>query len=193
MNKTTKNKLQLASSSSRRQKILSSLGIDFDVFKINIDESQKEGERPSEMVVRLAAKKALAHKYGHFVLGADTIVVFEGRIFGKPKNADNAIEMLLSLSEHEHTVMTGVALRTPEGTKSLLSKTIVRFRKIQKEEAFSYWQSGEPVDKAGAYGIQGLGGMFVKSISGSYSGVVGLPVFETVSLLKSAGFNVFDK
>ena len=193
MNKTKKNKLQLASTSSRRQKILSSLGIDFDVFKVNIDESQKEGECPSEMVLRLAAEKTLAHKYGRFVLGADTVIVFEGRIFGKPKNADNAIEMLLSLSEHEHTVMTGVALRTPEGTKSLLSKTIVKFRKIKKEEAFSYWQSGEPADKAGAYGIQGLGGIFVQSISGSYSGVVGLPVFETVSLLKSAGFNVFEK
>ena len=193
MIKIKKNKLQLASTSSRRQKILSSLGIDFDVFKVSIDESQKEGERPSELVVRLATEKTLAHKYGRFVLGADTVIVFDGRIFGKPKNADNAIEMLLSLSENEHTVMTGVALRTPEGIKSLLSKTIVRFRKIRKEEAFSYWQSGEPIDKAGSYGIQGLGGMFVKSISGSYSGVVGLPVFETVSLLKSAGFSVFDK
>ena len=193
MNKTKRNKLQLASSSPRRQKILSSLGIDFDVFKVNINESQKEGECPSEMVIRLAAKKAQAHKFGRFVLGADTIVVFEGKIFGKPINAENAIEMLLLLSGHEHTVMTGVALRTPEGTKSVLSKTIVRFKKIHKEEALSYWQSGEPADKAGSYGIQGLGGMFVKSITGSFSGVVGLPVFETVSLLKSAGFNVFDK
>tara|TARA_B100001057_G_scaffold481529_1_gene555659 strand:- start:6805 stop:7386 length:582 start_codon:yes stop_codon:yes gene_type:complete len=193
VNKTKKNKLYLASSSPRRQKILSSLGIDFDVFKTNIDESRREGECPSEMVIRLASKKAQAYKHGHFVLGADTIVVFEGQIFGKPKNAENAIEMLLSLSEHEHVVMTGVALRTPKGTKSLLSETIVRFRKIHKEEALSYWQSGEPVDKAGSYGIQGLGGMFVKSITGSFSGVVGLPVFETVSLLTSAGFDLLDK
>tara|TARA_Y100000389_G_C17470818_1_gene530572 strand:+ start:8617 stop:9198 length:582 start_codon:yes stop_codon:yes gene_type:complete len=193
VNKNINSKLQLASSSPRRKKILSSLGIDFDVFEIKIDESQLIGECPSDMVLRLAATKAEAHKYGDFVLGADTIVVHESQIFGKPNNAKDAIDMLLSLSGKEHIVMTGVALKAPDGTKSLLSTTKVRFRKINKKDALNYWKSGEPVDKAGSYGIQGIGGMFVKSISGSYSGVVGLPVFETVSLLTSSGFNVLNQ
>ena len=101
--------------------------------------------------------------------------------------------MLTSLSGRSHTVLSGVALRTPSGTETALSVTEVRFREIGRDEALAYWQSGEPADKAGAYAIQGRGGAFVEAISGSYSGVVGLPVYETVGLLKNAGIDVVKK
>ena len=101
--------------------------------------------------------------------------------------------MLLALSGRSHRVLTGVALKTPQGTRAVMSVTDVRFREIDRDEAIRYWQSGEPADKAGSYGIQGLGGMFVESIDGSYSGVMGLPVFETVELLISAGIEVLAK
>jgi len=97
------------------------------------------------------------------------------------------------LSGRSHSVFTGVALKTPNGTRAVLSKTDVRFREIDRDEAIRYWHSGEPADKAGGYGIQGRGGMFVEAINGSYSGVMGLPVFETVELLKSAGIEVLSK
>jgi septum formation protein len=142
------------------------------------------------MVLRLAIAKAEAATHGEFVLAADTIVVIGDRVLGKPRDADDGVEMLLALSARSHAVMTGVALKTPTGTRSVLSITNVQFREIDRDEAYRYWQSGEPCDKAGAYGIQGLGGMFVKAIEGSYSGVMGLPVFETVELFVSAGLDV---
>ena len=124
------------------------------------------------------------------MLAADTVVVVGDRVLGKPRDADDAVDMLLTLSGRSHVVMTGVALKTPSGTRAALSTTDVRFREIDRDEAYRYWQSGEPRDKAGAYGIQGLGGMFVSTIEGSYSGVMGLPVFETLELLQSAGLKV---
>lgn len=147
------------------------------------------------MVLRLAAAKASAANVveGRLVLGADTAVVLRGRVLGKPRDESDAIEMLMSLSGHSHTVLTGVALQTPHGSEAVISATDVRFREIDRDEASAYWQSGEPRDKAGAYAIQGLGGMFVEAISGSYSGVVGLPVFETVKLLQAAGVDVLVK
>jgi septum formation protein len=116
--------------------------------------------------------------------------VLGDRVLGKPLHEDDAVDMLLALSGKTHTVLTGVALKTPTGTYTKLSSTEVRFREIGQDEARRYWQSGEPADKAGSYGIQGIGGMFVESISGSYSGVMGLPVFETVELLGAAGISV---
>ena len=181
--------LHLASTSPRRREILETLGIEFDVVPVDTDESSLHGEAPGEMVLRLAIAKADAATRGEFVLGADTVVVLGDRVLGKPRDADDAVEMLLALSGRSHTVMTGVALKTPGETRDVLSTTEVQFREIGRDEAYRYWHSGEPCDKAGAYGIQGLGGMFVKSIAGSYSGVMGLPVFETVELLKSAGFD----
>jgi septum formation protein len=182
--------IHLASTSPRRREILETLGIEFDVVPVETDESPLQGETPGEMVLRLAIAKADAANYGEFVLAADTIVVLGDRVLGKPRDVDEAIEMLLALSGRTHAVMTGVALKTPTETRSVLSTTDVQFREIGRDEAYRYWQSGEPCDKAGAYGIQGLGGMFVKGIEGSYSGVMGLPVFETVELLKSAGLDV---
>ena len=185
-----KSQIHLASTSPRRREILETLGIEFDVVPVETDESPLQGETPGEMVLRLAIAKADAANYGEFVLAADTIVVLGDRVLGKPRDADDGVEMLLALSGRTHVVMTGVALKTPTETRSVLSTTDVQFREIGRDEAYRYWQSGEPCDKAGAYGIQGLGGMFVKGIEGSYSGVMGLPVFETVELLKSAGFDV---
>jgi septum formation protein len=186
-------KLHLASTSPRRRDILRCLGIDFDVVAVNTDESIRQGELPGELVLRLAVAKAEAAVDAGLVLGADTVVVLGDRILGKPSDAEDAVEMLVALSGRSHTVLTGVALRTPEETSAVLSETQVRFREIDRDEALAYWQSGEPRDKAGAYGIQGLGGMFVEAINGSYSGVVGLPVFETVELLKAAGNDVLMK
>jgi septum formation protein len=185
--------LQLASTSSRRREILASLGFRFDVVEVETDERPLNGELPSDLVLRLATAKAEALNCGNCVLGADTVVVLGDRVFGKPRDAEDAVSMLLSLSGCRHTVLTGVALKTPNGTRSVLSSTDVQFREIGQDEALRYWQSGEPADKAGSYGIQGLGGMFVKAISGSYSGVMGLPVFETIELLASAGIDVLEK
>ena len=182
--------LKLASSSPRRREILRSLGVDFEVESVHTDERRLGNEPAAEMVLRLATAKATAARSGDIVLAADTVVVLGERILGKPVDADDAIGMLLALSGKTHAVMSGVALRSPAGIDMALSTTKVRFREIGRDEAYRYWQSGEPCDKAGAYGIQGLGGIFVTAIEGSYSGVMGLPVFETVELLKSAGIEI---
>ena len=184
-------KLYLASTSPRRRDILAALGIPFEVISVATDESPIDGESPQAMVLRLAAAKAAAASKGEYILGADTVVVLGERILGKPCDADDAVAMLLALSGREHQVFTGVALKTPQGCTAVVSATVVRFREIRRDEAQRYWQSGEPRDKAGAYGIQGLGGVFVEAIDGSYSGVMGLPVFETVELLNAAGIDVF--
>lgn len=185
--------LYLASTSPRRREILQALGIEFKQAIVAVDESVVAGESPQQMVQRLAAAKAAACSDGQLVLGADTVVVLDGRILGKPTDANDAVEMLLALSGRTHKVYTGVALKSPIETRSVVSATDVRFREIGRDEACLYWQSGEPCDKAGAYAIQGLGGQFVESIDGSYSGVVGLPVFETVELLRTAGIDVLAK
>jgi len=185
--------LHLASTSPRRRDILLSLGIEFEIVKVETDESQHKGESAEDLVLRLAIAKAEAATGAEYVLGSDTVVVLDDRVLGKPKDADDAVDMLLALSGRSHSVLTGVALKTPNGTQEVLSKTDVWFREIDRDEALRYWHSGEPADKAGSYGIQGLGGMFVEAINGSHSGVMGLPVFETVKLLKSAGFEVLSK
>mgnify|MGYP001812700876 FL=1 len=124
------------------------------------------------------------------VLGADTAVVLDGEVFGKPADQADALRMLAMLSGRRHQVMTGVAVRSGSTVESVLSVTEVEFREIAPDEALDYWQSGEPRGKAGAYAIQGLGGAFVESIAGSYTGVVGLPVFETAELLRSVGIEL---
>jgi septum formation protein len=185
--------LHLASTSPRRREILQSLGIDFEVVMVETDESPRIGESAEELVLRLAIAKAEAATGADYVLGSDTVVVLDDLVLGKPVDSDDAVDMLLALSGRSHLVLTAVALRMPNGTRTVLSKTDVRFREIDRDEAIRYWHSGEPADKAGGYGIQGLGGIFVEAINGSYSGVMGLPVFETVELLKSAGIEVLSK
>ncbi len=187
--------LYLASSSPRRREILEALGLEFSVEAVDVDEYRLADETPEKMVLRLAAAKARAAGIdeSQLVIGSDTAVVLDGEVLGKPQNRDEAVTMLLSLSGRRHCVLTGVALRGPDGVQTTLSVTEVRFREISRDEALAYWQSGEPCDKAGAYAIQGLGGAFVEAIEGSYSGVVGLPVYETTQLLQKAGINVLIK
>jgi septum formation protein len=121
------------------------------------------------------------------VLAADTTVVLDDEIFGKPRDQADAAAMLERLSGRSHQVLTAVALRSENGVESRLSRSVVSFRDIGAEEARRYWQSGEPRDKAGGYGIQGYGAVFVAALSGSYSGVMGLPLYETAHLLDAAG------
>jgi len=192
MNRTPK--LHLASSSPRRREILSSLGLVFDIHRVDLDERRLAGETPDQMVLRLATAKARAAPVRgevDVVVGADTAVVTAGEILGKPVDADEAIRMLELLSGRVHRVVTGVAVRSSRGTSTALSTTEVAFREIGRDEALAYWHTGEPCDKAGAYAIQGLGGAFVTRIEGSYTGVVGLPVYETLSLLGDAGIDIF--
>ena len=184
--------LHLASSSPRRSRILERMGLEFTAAGVDVDEQQHPGEPADIMVMRLAVEKARAvpPKPGIAVLGADTAVVLDGEVFGKPADEADALRMLARLSGRRHQVMTGVAVHRNGTTRSAISVTDVRFREISPDEALDYWQSGEPRGKAGAYAIQGLGGAFVESIAGSYTGVVGLPVLETAELLRSAGFEL---
>jgi septum formation protein len=187
--------LHLASSSPRRREILTALGLDFTVKSSEVEEFRLADESPEQMVLRLATAKALAAEVetARFVIGSDTAVVLDGEVLGKPRDRDDAVSMLLRLSGRRHSVVTGVALLGPDGAQTALSTTDVFFREVSRDEALAYWQSGEPRDKAGAYGIQGRGGVFVKSINGSYSGVVGLPVYETMRLLQNAGIDILLK
>lgn len=184
--------LHLASSSPRRKEILAALGLTFSVGGADVDEQRLGGESAEDMVLRLAVDKAMAGAPDGdvTVIAADTLVVLGDEIFGKPADQDAALDMLGRLSGRTHQVLTGVAVWAHEKMRSALSVTDVQFREISPDEALAYWQSGEPCDKAGAYAIQGRGGVFVEAISGSYSGVVGLPVFETVKLLEDAGIKV---
>lgn len=187
---TGQRRLILASASPRRRQLLEQLGLSFEVIAADVDERVLKGELPHDYVRRIAQQKAarVAEKHkGALVLAADTSVVVDGEILGKPASPEEAHQMLTRLSNREHTVMSGVAL---DGTErvSLRVDTRVRFRNLSEEELRWYVASGEPLDKAGAYGIQGLAGMFVLSIDGSYSNVVGLPLAETIGMLKLARF-----
>lgn len=188
-------KLHLASTSPRRREILASLGLDFDVVPVDVDETPLDGESPADMALRLSVAKAEAAEMGAggIALGSDTVVVVDDRPLGKPRDRDDGLRMLQSLSGRAHRVLTGVAVSDGRQTLTALSATDVYFREIGRDEALAYWQSGEPRDKAGAYAIQGLGGAFVERIEGSYTGVVGLPVFETIELLRAAGIDVLAR
>lgn len=186
--------LHLASSSPRRKEILAALGLTFSVSSADVDEHRLDGESAGDMVLRLARDKARAGSPGGevIVIGADTSVVLGDQIFGKPVDQADALDMLARLSGRTHQVLTGVAVWADGEMRAAMSATDVQFREISPDESLAYWQSGEPADKAGAYAIQGRGGVFVEAISGSYSGVVGLPVFETMMLLRDAGLRVLD-
>jgi len=186
-----KRALVLASASPRRRELLGVLGVEFTVAPADIDESVQPGELPQAYVRRMALSKARAvHAVADegVVLGSDTAVVIGDRILGKPADRDDAVAMLSELSGRTHRVMSAVALLDVGGCGEALSMTDVTFRNIGVAEAEAYWDTGEPADKAGAYGIQGFGAVFVSEIRGSYSGVVGLPLFETAALLEERGF-----
>jgi septum formation protein len=185
--------IYLASASPRRRELLRQIGVAFHVLTVAVDESVRNGEAPLDYVARLAAAKAesgwgaragAAHAA---VLAADTAVVLQGEIFGKPRDDRDGEAMLLKLSGRAHEVLTAVALRTVGGVESRVSRSEVTFRAIGRAEARAYWDSGEPRDKAGGYAVQGLGAVFIAHLSGSYSGVMGLPLYETAELLAAAG------
>ncbi|PVY70749.1 septum formation protein [Tamilnaduibacter salinus] len=187
--------LILASASPRRRDLLHQIGLTFSVAPVDIDESHRPGEPASDYVERLAREKAEAgyrQHPGHRVLGSDTTVVLDGEPLGKPVDRNDALDMLRRLSGREHEVLTGVALARPEGTGSRQVSTRVCFRELSEDEMVAYWETGEPVDKAGGYGIQGRGGVFVSAIEGSYSNVVGLPLTETADLLAWSGMPVWQ-
>jgi septum formation protein len=182
--------LCLASVSPRRRELLKQIGVDPVVTAPNIDESVLPGERAPDYVVRMARCKALAidpHSVGLPVLAADTIVVIDELILGKPASAAEGVAMLERLSGRTHEVLTAVALASNGVVNLRLSTSEVRFRALSRAECIAYWDSGEPRDKAGAYAVQGRGAVFVEHISGSYSGVMGLPLCETAQLLGRAG------
>ena len=184
--------LFLASASLRRRELLIQIGVPFKLLSVNLDETPLPAERPEAYVQRLAREKALAGRQALVddsaaVLGADTTVVVDERILGKPTDRAEGLLMLESLSDREHRVLTAVALATRDGCEVRLVTSWVRFRRIDRAEAEAYWASGEPCDKAGGYAIQGWGAVFVAELRGSYSGVVGLPLCETARLLDEAG------
>jgi septum formation protein len=182
--------LCLASVSPRRRELLSQIGVPHIVAGADVDESVLPGEIPREYVTRLAREKALAVRgAGQLlpVLAADTTVVLDGVVFGKPRDRVDAVEMLGRLSGRSHEVLTAVALADSRGVAERVSTSSVRFRALSVEECSAYWETGEPRDKAGGYAIQGLGAVFIESLSGSYSAVMGLPLFETGQLLQAAG------
>jgi septum formation protein len=183
----------LASGSPRRRELLQQIGVAFRVVGMTVDEAVWPGEAPLGYVARLAAAKAEAgwdrSRDAHEVpvLAADTAVVLDGRILGKPADREDAEGMLRQLSGRTHEVLTAIALRTAQGVQSRISRSEVTFRSIGAAEARAYWETGEPSDKAGAYAIQGCGAIFIAELRGSYSGVMGLPLFETAELLQKAG------
>ncbi len=186
--------LYLASGSPRRRELLTQIGIPFQPLAVAVSEQPLPGEEPLQYVERLALEKAQAgrHCCSGPVLGADTAVVLEGAILGKPAGEAEAIAMLEQLGGRSHQVYTGVALVTAEGqAQGRVSVSTVTFRPLRCGEAAAYWATGEPADKAGAYAIQGRAAVWIERIEGSYSGVMGLPLFETAQLLETAGIHSF--
>lgn len=194
MSSARKPQLVLASASPRRAALLSQLGLVFTVNAGDIDETRRPGEAAAEMVRRLALTKAEAAARGETlpVLGADTVVVVDGTVLGKPADRAEGLRMLTQLSGRAHEVLTAIALVHGGRREVRLSCSIVTFRPISAAEAETYWASGEPRDKAGGYGIQGIGGIFAERIEGSYSGIVGLPLAETEALLQAFGVDTWQ-
>lgn len=185
--------LFLASTSPRRRELLQQVGLEFSVLKVDVDESVQGGERPADYVLRLAREKALAglaQAAEGVVIAADTTVVVDDEVLGKPASEVEAIHMWQRLSGRMHQVLTGVAVGDARRVETVAVSTRVHFRALTQAEMHAYWQSGEPGDKAGGYAIQGRGAVFVDAIEGSYSNVVGLPLAETAALLAHFGIRV---
>ena len=186
-------RLYLASGSPRRRELLEQIGVPFERLSAEIDEAVLLGETADAYVERLARSKAraglalLSGDTVDCVLGADTSVVLDGHILGKPENREHGMDMLVRLSGKTHTVLTAVAVANKDLCLARVVSSEVTFRPISEDERQAYWASGEPADKAGGYGIQGLGAVFVQHIAGSYSGIVGLPLCETAELLSTFG------
>lgn len=194
----TARRLVLASASPRRKQLLSQIGLSFRVASQNVDEAQLIAELAPDYVQRLATNKAesalrrLATASESVIIAADTVVLCDQEILGKPEDQADAVRMLLQLSAREHHVLTAVAVATRSRHKTILSDSTVIFRSINRREAEQYWHSGEPVGKAGGYAIQGHAAVFVKHLRGSYSGVMGLPLFEAAQLLRDFGIECWQ-
>ncbi|MGQ0587310.1 MAG: Maf family protein [Gammaproteobacteria bacterium] len=186
--------LYLASRSPRRQELLRQVGVRFEVLPADVPEQRARGQKPADYAVAMALAKARAGLAAVRaakplpVLGADTDVVIDDEILGKPAGRDEALAMLARLSSRTHEVFSSVAVVQGGRAETALSVTRVAFGAITPAQARDYWDTGEPADKAGAYAIQGFGARFVREIHGSYSGVMGLPLFETCELLSRFGF-----
>ncbi|UVE18549.1 Maf-like protein [Pseudomonas sp. LS44] len=191
--------LYLASGSPRRRELLAQIGVPFVALSVDIDESHCPGESPESYVERLARAKAAAGLAGvpastaAVVLGADTAVVLDGQILGKPRDRAEALATLQALSGREHLVLTAVALIDAQRCEARVVSSRVHFRSLNASEIEQYWATGEPQDKAGSYGIQGLAAVFVSALHGSYSAVVGLPLCETAELLAEFGIPCWQK
>jgi len=185
--------IYLASQSPRRQELLQQINIPFQLVKVNIDETPGINENPGQYVIRMAREKALHacqpdRRYP--LLAADTSVIFEQKILGKPRDKSHFMQIMALLSQQTHQVMTAIAVcdgHNSDVVKTRLSVSEVTFRNITRREAQSYWDTGEPCDKAGGYAIQGRGAVFISEMSGSFSGVMGLPLYETAELLSEFG------
>lgn len=188
--------LILASASPRRAELLRQIGARFNVWPAAIDETPRRAEPAANYVERMAREKALAVAAAQtdaLVLGSDTSVILDAEILGKPVNAADAKATLMALSGRRHQVLTAVALASKKGCCCCLVTTSVRFCSLTVAQIDAYVASGEPMDKAGSYGIQGYGGIFVNQLHGSYSAVVGLPLQETAALLNAAGYPVWSQ
>ena len=187
----------LASKSPRRRQLLSMLGVEFTVQTADIDETMDKSQTPAHEVAAVSARKAekIAQSASKedIIISADTIVVIDGAILGKPKSEEEAAQMLRRLSGRTHTVYTGLTVRRGEESKSVVSATGVTFRALHEGEIAAYIATGEPMDKAGAYGIQGYGSMFVSHLDGDYFGVMGLPVCTLADMLRSFGVPVLGQ
>ena len=182
----------LASASPRRRELLAQIGVRFEVLAVAVDEAPRSGEGAADLVCRLASAKALAGVAARPdpavpVLAADTSVALGAELFGKPQDPLDAARILSRLSGRTHSVYTAVAVADGQRERVELSRSEVTFRALSADEIAAYWRTGEPADKAGAYAIQGRGAQFITELRGSYSGVMGLPLFETARLLALFG------
>jgi septum formation protein len=188
-------KIVLASTSPRRAELLKQIGVEFELATGNVQERPHPDEAPPDYITRLARAKVVAvarQREAGLIIGADTIVVLDGQLLGKPEDAVDAERMLKSLSGRWHAVMTGVALYDVASRQEVadFDKTLVKFARLTNLEIDWYIKSGEPMDKAGAYGIQGLGGLFVDEIAGNYYNVVGLPLPLVYRLARRLGYSL---
>ncbi|WP_276605508.1 Maf family protein [Halomonas borealis] len=186
--------IRLASASPRRRELLVSIGVPVEVWPMDIDETPRPDEAPETYVRRLAEDKARAGAVGSALptLGSDTAVVCDDAILGKPRDREHAAAMLRALSGSAHRVLTAVAVEGPAGLLSVCVATRVTLREISEAEIAAYWATGEPVDKAGGYAIQGRAALFVSRLEGSHSAVVGLPLYETAGLLSRQGVPLWN-
>ncbi|WP_444889617.1 Maf family protein [Microbulbifer sp. DLAB2-AA] len=198
-NITSSNRLLLASGSPRRAELLEQIGVVFSQCPSSVPEQKEASETPQEYIQRLAQEKSVAgllatpEQAGLWALGADTVVLCGERLLEKPRDFTDFESMMSALSGREHSVLTAICLRSQHRQFSCLVETRVRFRQLSVQSIQDYWHTGEPADKAGGYGIQGMGAALVESISGSYSNVVGLPLEALVPMLEQAGISYWQE